>query len=213
MPCPCLPRGSSILIGATATRTDLLGACPGFACIFDGLACEKLSFRLLRRAPNSAYGWHRDDWKGPCVARFQVPIFSDESALLVLTDYEDVRRISARGGPPPDARWLAEFADAHAGHVRCFRLDPGKLHYFDTTRVHTLINPGGEERITLSFDLLANPWLMARFPEIRSEVGEWPGPGPPRPGRSRQLVGRGMGWSHGLRNRARHWLRNGISEA
>ena len=47
------------------------------------------------------------------------------------------------------------------------RLEPGRLHYFDTTRVHTLVNPGPSERITLSFDLVANDWLLARFPAIR----------------------------------------------
>lgn len=43
----------------------LLGQCPLFRQIFEGLECEKVSFRLLRRGPSSAYTWHTDRGKGP----------------------------------------------------------------------------------------------------------------------------------------------------
>jgi hypothetical protein len=59
------------------------------------------------------------------------------------------------------------------------------------------------DRITLSFDLVANDWLRARFPEVRVEIGDPPTPALWRPG----PLGTGVGFVRSrfypLRNRLR----------
>lgn len=183
----------------------VLGQYPALRAIFDGLRTEKISFRLLRREPRSAYGWHTDQWKGPGVVRFQIPILSDDAAFLVTTDYASGGEVRGEPGAP-SAATFERFAEANAGHVGKHHLTPGLVHYFDTTRVHTLVNPGPGERITLSFDLLANDWVRERFPEVRAEVGPGPIAPLPRPGALGQGLARAGAYLHPLRTRARHWL-------
>jgi hypothetical protein len=45
------------------------------------------------------------------------------------------------------------------GRYELFSLQPGSLYYFDTDKIHTLINAGNTERIVLSIDLVINDWL------------------------------------------------------
>lgn len=179
----------------------LLARCPAFREIFEGLRCEKVSFRLLRRGPASSYAWHNDQWKGPGVVRFQIPILSDAAAFLVTTDYTSADQVVGPRSLTADA--LGEFANANAGHFLTHHLQPGLLHYFDTTRVHTLVNPGPGERITLSFDLVANDWVRDRFPEIRAEIGDDPIEPLPRPGGMRNGIAFLRAGLHPLRNRLR----------
>lgn len=183
-----------------------LGRCGYFREIFDDLRCEKVSFRLLRLGPGSAYGWHHDRWKGPGVVRFQIPILTTPDDVLVVTDYERVDQV--RPDPSIDVRGpgFAAFARVNEGHYRVHHLTPGKLHYFDTSRVHTLVNAHGNARITLSFDLHANDWLRARFPAIGPEAGE-PGGELPRLDRWRLALARGAAGLHPLRNHAHRLLR------
>ena len=181
--------------------TGLLARLPRFQQVFDGLRCEKVSFRLLRRGPDSAYAWHTDRWKGAGVVRFQIPIVSDERAFLVTTDYDDPARIDGR----LSAASFDAFAREHAGHFRTHHLEPGRLHYFDTTRVHTLVNPGPGERITLSVDLVANDWLLDRYPALRAELGYGPPQAPPRPSRIRTGIAWAKSRLYPLRNSARRW--------
>jgi hypothetical protein len=185
----------------------LLGHCPRFRQIFEGLECEKVSFRLLRRGPSSSYSLHTDRRKGPGVVRFQVPIVEDGTAFLVTTDYESKDQVRGLQSDSLSEESFEAFARANAGHFRKHHLEAGQLYYFDTTRVHTLVNPGPEERITLAFDLLANDWLLARFPEVRTEIGEDPVEPLPRPG----PLSRGLSFARSrffpLRNRARRLLR------
>jgi hypothetical protein len=188
--------------------TDVLSRCPSFRALFDSFACEKISFRLLRMGPHAAYGWHHDRWKGRGVVRFQIPILSDGGDdSLILTDYEHVRQLRPRADVGLLFRRFDEFAAANAGHFRVHRLEPGKLHYFDTTKIHTLVNASSRERVTLSFDVHANDWLLARFPEVRSEVGVRP---PPLPQPKRWRLGLGFAASqlHPVRNRVHRWLRS-----
>jgi hypothetical protein len=182
----------------------ILGRCPLFSRIFEGLECDKVSFRLLRRGPSSAYAWHTDGWKGPGVVRFQIPIVSEDSAFLVTTDYH--RQDQVRGPGRLSEESFEDFARANAGHFRKHHLKPGRLYYFDTTRVHTLVNPGPGERITLSFDLAANDWLLARFPEVRAEIGDALAEPLPRPGPLRSGLAFARSRTYPLRNRARAWL-------
>jgi hypothetical protein len=183
----------------------VLDACPALRAVFDSLRTEKVSFRLLRRAPRSAYAWHTDRWKGPGVVRFQIPVVSDDAAFLVTTDYRSVADVRGEERPLREESFAA-FAAANAGHFARHRLEPGVLHYFDTSRVHTLVNAGDEERLTLSFDLVANDWLRARFPEIEAEIGPGPVAALPRPGPARGLLGRAATALHPLRTRL-HGLR------
>jgi hypothetical protein len=180
----------------------VLDRCPGFRRLFDSLACEKVSFRLLRRGPGSSYSWHTDAWKGPGVARFQIPIISDDSAFLVITNYARVDQLRGPVSGELDEDSLDAFARANAGHFQKHHLEAGVLHYFPTNVVHTLVNPGPSERITLSFDLLANEWLLARFPEVRREVGDHPAR-LPSPGRLLNGFARARSYLYPLRNRAR----------
>ena len=184
--------------------TGLLHECPCFRQVFDSLRCEKVSFRLLRREPASAYAWHTDQWKGPGVVRFQIPIVSDARAFLVTTDYEHESRVQGVG------RVLTEddfprFAEGNAGHFKRHHLQPGLLHYFNTTKVHTLVNPGPGERLTLSFDLVANAWLRDRFPEIEAELRQGPSGEPPIPGAFARAVGWARSRTFPVRTMARRW--------
>jgi hypothetical protein len=184
----------------------ILSRCPVFGRIFESLECEKVSFRLLRRGARSSYAWHTDSWKGPGVVRFQIPIVSDSTAFLVLTDYDDAEQLRGPRTEPLNAECFDGFAGANAGHFQMHRLEPGRLYYFDTTRVHTLVNPGPGERITLSFDLVANDWLLGRFPEVRAEVGEGTVEPLPRPGALRNGLSIARSRFYPLRNLARRWM-------
>lgn len=188
-----------------------LGQLPLLSEIFASLLCEKVSFRLLRRAPASSYAWHTDRWKGPGVVRFQIPILSDPGAFLVLTDYEDEDQVCGEKLAMLTADSFERLARANAGRVRKHHLEPGFLHYFDTTRVHTLVNPGPGERITLSFDLVANPWLRQRFPEIQGEIGNGPDDLLPRPGRLRRGLALVRSSFFPLKNLARQWQHERLS--
>lgn len=183
--------------------TGRLDRCPALRAVFDSFQCEKVSFRLLRRPPHSAYGWHTDEWKGAGVVRFQIPIVSDAQSFLVTTDYRHVEEIRGDRHPlRPEA--FDDFARANAGHVAKHALQPGRLHYFDTTFVHTLVNGGDGERLTLSFDLVANAWLRARFPAIAGELGGDMLAAPQDPGRW-QLAGAWLlAQFHPLRTRLGH---------
>jgi hypothetical protein len=184
----------------------LLDECPEFQRIFDALECDKVSFRLLRRGPASSYAWHTDGWKGPGVVRFQIPIVSDERAFLVLTDYTSPDEVRGPGSERMGDRSFEEFASANVGHLRKHQLEPGRLYYFDTTRVHTLVNPGPGERLTLSFDLVANDWLLSRFPQVRTEIPDGPLLELPRPGPLRNGLSFARSRLYPVRNRARRWL-------
>ncbi len=181
--------------------TGLLARCPVFRELFDRLRCEKTSFRLLRRAPATSYGWHTDLWKGAGVVRFQIPILSDPGAFLVTTDY--TREDQVIGARALTAASFGDFADANAGHFLAHHLEPGRLHYFDTTRVHTLVNPGPSERITLSFDLVANDWVRKHFPDVRVEIGDQPTAPLPRGGPTRNGLAFLRSRFYPLRNRVR----------
>jgi hypothetical protein len=169
--------------------------------LFDSFQCEKVSFRLLRRGPRTAYAWHADRAKGPGVVRVQVPIVSGPEAFLVTTDYVHAKLVRG-SGPPLDEDGFARFAADNAGHFMRHALPPGRLYYFDTTRVHTLVNPGAGERLTLAIDLALNAWLRARFPETAEEAGGCAA-GPPRPGALSVAVAYACSRAFPLRNWAR----------
>lgn len=196
------PRGRYLYENSPCT--GLLDGAPALRALFDALRCEKISFRLLRRAPETSYAWHSDRWKGPGAVRFQIPIVSPPSAFLVVTDYGRVEEI--RGPRVLTEDRFAEFAAANAGRCERHHLEPGWLYSFDATRIHTLLNPGPGERIALCFDLLVNDWVRERFPSVREEVGDAPYVEPPPLGALRSRAGALVARTHPLRTRARRWL-------
>jgi hypothetical protein len=163
--------------------SNRLRECVYFREIFDSFECDIVSFRLLRRAPNSLYGLHNDRDKGPAVVRFQIPIISEADAFMVVTDFRDMRDLpdteSSRGlsgaasisaSKQRIMSLLDDFVDDSDGRANLFQLDPGSLYFFNTDNVHTLANLGSTERIVLAVDCMANPWLRARYPHITGVV-------------------------------------------
>lgn len=183
--------------------SGVLARCPALRALFASLRCDKVSFRLLRRQSATSYAWHTDRWKGSGVVRFQIPLQSDPEAFLVTTDYASPEEIV--GPPSLTEASFASFAAANAGRFRKHHLALGRLHYFDTSHVHTLVNPGPGERITLSFDLVANDWVRERFPEIRAEIGDGPLAPLPRPGPLATGVAFLGARLHPLRSTVRRW--------
>jgi hypothetical protein len=166
---------------------DVLDRCSSFREVFDWFQCPKLAFRLLRRGSNSAYSWHADRRKGPGVVRMQIPIVSNDRVFVFITDYTSSDQVIGPKAELLDEASVETLLSRNAGHMERHELEPGVLHYFNTSRVHTVVNHGDSHRITLAMDLLANDWLRERFPEVQAEAGDGSIP-IPRPGRAARLV-------------------------
>jgi len=143
-----------------------LDHCPYLKSIFDSFQTEKAAFRLLRRVAGSAYSFHDDKDRGRSIVRFQIPVNSSKHAfLLVARDGLDLTRfdIDSSGfqGDRNGDIWFntKQLHDACGDAVELFYLEAGRMNYFDTDHVHTLINAAEEERVTLSLDLVMNDWL------------------------------------------------------
>jgi len=154
---------------------DVLQRCAYFRWVFHSFACEKASFRLLRRPPRTCYGWHTDRDKGSDVIRFQIPIVTNPESWLVVTDFdtfEDIRGFEDRLSEADTYDAFSRFKDLNQGRYRLHALKPGTLYYFDTRRFHTLVNEGGETRYTLSIDVVANDWLVRTYPVVAAELAQ-----------------------------------------
>lgn len=146
--------------------TGALSQCPYMREIFDSFLTEKAAFRLLRRIPKTAYALHDDKDKGRNILRFQIPIQTNENAFLLLAHsgielarFESLAaRVNADKMSPV---WfdLEKLDEILRGQFELFSLQPGRLYFFDTDNIHTLINAGNDERVTLSLDLVVNDWL------------------------------------------------------
>ena len=149
---------------------DVLDRCPYLAEVLAGFEAPKMSYRLLRRAAGTAYALHDDKDKGAHIVRLQIPIVTNERSFLFLpTDALDleifepfVRAAQAERELPFDLETLRRLCGSE---LRLFRLRPGRLYYFDTDRIHTLLNGGDQDRITLSIDLIGNGWLRTWMAE------------------------------------------------
>ncbi len=146
--------------------SDALRQCPYMREIFDGFLTEKAAFRLLRRPAKAAYALHDDKDKGRDVLRFQIPIITSEYAFLLLTrdsiDLDNFESLAARmkHDEASDYGFNLEMLDEIlGGQFDLFCLQPGKLYYFDTDNLHTLINAADNERVVLSIDLIINDWV------------------------------------------------------
>jgi hypothetical protein len=176
-----------------------LQRCPYFLHIFNSFECEKASFRLLRRPAGTSYTWHSDKDKGSSVVRFQIPIITHPKSVLVVTDFDEEAEIVARrrtlfhrfrglyrrafsGTLWETNQWNAQHWEAEAfndyatfkrcnrGRFREYVLDPGVLYYFNTNKIHNLMNHAAEERFTLVVDCLENDWLRTRYPSTVEEL-------------------------------------------
>ena len=207
----CRRPASFIPAGATATRT--IPASGSSSSTPLSTRSSKLSNARSRLSgscgerPGSAYTWHTDSHKGQGIVRFQIPLLTDGSDFLLTTDYREVDEVQGTPVVPVDEESFERFSHANAGHFARHQLEAGRLHYFNTSRVHTLVNPGPSERITLSFDLAVNDWLLARFPEIRTEVGDGPAEPVPLPGPLRSTLSAAVTHLYPVRNLARRRLR------
>ena len=153
-----------------------LGSCPLFAEIFNSFQAEKAGYRLLRRKAGTAYSLHDDKDVDDALVRMQMPVVTNRSALLLVQkDGAELEPIARRvdefthndGKPiifdyPRLAHDFGEWFDA-------FLLEPGFFHLIDPTRVHTLINAGDAERVTLCIDMLRDDWLDGWLSEHMSE--------------------------------------------
>ena len=140
--------------------------CPLFSKIFSSFQAEKAGYRLLRRKAGTAYSLHDDKDVDDALVRMQMPVVTNQSALLLVQkDGVELEPIARRVDElirdvgksiifdyPRYVHDFGEWFDA-------FLLEPGYFHLIDSTRVHTLINAGDAERVTLCIDMLRNDWL------------------------------------------------------
>ena len=166
-----LPAEGDIQAGHRAHRNNVpyagaLGSCPLFAEIFNSFQAEKASYRLLLRKAGTAYSLHDDRDAGDDIVRMQMPLVTNRSALLLVqkdgAELEPIARRVDRFTREDDGpimfnypRLTGEFGE----WFDAFLLEPGYLHLIDTKRVHTMINGGEADRITLCIDMLRNDWL------------------------------------------------------
>jgi hypothetical protein len=170
---------------------DRLGDCPYFQFVLDSFQCDVMSFRLLRRPPNSLYGLHTDHDKGPRVVRMQIPIRSPQDAFMVVSTYKDMRELpnteavrqlsgsaAISGNRQRLMRWLDDLVEDSDGNINLYQLETGWSYLFNTDNVHTLVNLGSSERVVLAIDCIANDWLLAQYPQIAEIIGSGPCPCP-----------------------------------
>lgn len=144
---------------------DALGYCPLFAEIFHTFRTAKASFRLLRRSAGTAYSLHDDRDMGDDIVRMQLPVVTNPNSLFLLQ--KDGVELE------PIARRIAEITRDDGSLVfdyprltgtfgewfDLFLLEPGYFNLINTAKVHTLVNAGQADRITLAIDLMRNDWL------------------------------------------------------
>ena len=144
---------------------DALRSCPIFREIFDSFQTAKASFRLLRRKAGTAYSLHDDRDMGDDIVRMQLPVVTNPNSLFLLQ--KDGVELE------PIARRIAEITRDDGSLVfdyprltgtfgewfDLFLLEPGYFNLINTAKVHTLVNAGQADRITLAIDLMRNDWL------------------------------------------------------
>jgi hypothetical protein len=144
---------------------DALRHCRHLRELFHTFKAEKSSFRLLRRKAGTAYSLHDDRDVGGDIVRIQMPVITNEGALLLVQ--RDAISLE------PVARRVADFAggygsisfdyrrlrDTFGEWFDAFYLGAGRFHLIDTKKVHTLINAGDTDRVTLCIDLIRNNWV------------------------------------------------------
>jgi len=164
-----------------------LRSCPLLAEIFNSFQAEKAGYRLLRRKAGTAYSLHDDKDVDDDLVRMQMPVVTNLSALLLVqkngAELEPIaRRVDelTRNSNEIIMFDYPRLADVFGEWFDAYLLEPGYFHLIDQTRVHTLINAGDEERVTLCIDMLRNDWLDGWLSKHMSEdvpalhTGNWP---------------------------------------
>ena len=128
---------------------------PYFKEIFDSFETEITSFRLMRRKADSSYGLHEDKDMGDGIKRFQIPIVTNSDCWLCVTHYDKI----SEGWTEENSYTMEDFGRRFKGRYDSYQLQPGVMHHFDTTKIHTLFNEGDTDRITLLIDTKVNDWL------------------------------------------------------
>ena len=128
---------------------------PYFKEIFDSFETEITSFRLMRRKADSSYGLHEDKDMGDGIKRFQIPIVTNSDCWLCVTHYDEI----SEGWTEENSYTMEDFGRRFKGRYDSYQLQPGVMHHFDTTKIHTLFNEGDTDRITLLIDTKVNDWL------------------------------------------------------
>tara|TARA_B100000085_G_C18358217_1_gene437175 strand:+ start:124 stop:714 length:591 start_codon:yes stop_codon:yes gene_type:complete len=135
--------------------TGALNHTPYFKEIYDNFETEIMSFRLLRRGPQSSYGLHNDKDIGEDTLRFQIPIISNDKSWLCTTNYDEIDE----GWTEENSYDMISFGKRFEGNYRCYKLPVGRIYHFDTRKIHTLFNEGDSDRVTLLIDLKKNQWV------------------------------------------------------
>jgi hypothetical protein len=153
-----------------------LGSCPLFAEIFNSFQSKKAGYRLLRRNAGTAYSLHDDKDVDDALVRMQMPVVTNRSALLLVQkDGAELEPIARKvdefthNDDLPITFDYSRFAHDFGEWFDAFLLEPGFFHLIDPTRVHTLINAGDAERVTLCIDMLRDDWLDGWLSEHMSE--------------------------------------------
>jgi hypothetical protein len=144
---------------------DALNACPLFAEIFHKFKTAKASFRLLYRKAGTAYSLHDDRDMGDNIVRLQMPVITNDNSLFLLQkDNVELEPIARRIAEiaSEDKSLVFDFprlVDSFGEWFDLFLLEPGYFNLIKTDKVHSLVNAGQTDRITLAIDLLRNKWL------------------------------------------------------
>lgn len=165
-----LPSSEDIHVDFRSHRNNVpfanvLRHCTHLRELFDGFRAEKSSFRLLRRKAGTAYSLHDDKDIGDDVVRIQMPIITNTGALLLVQkdaiSLEPVARRVAEiaGGDGSISFDYRRLGDTFGEWFEAFYLGPGRFHLIDINKVHTLVNAGDTDRITLCIDLIRNDWM------------------------------------------------------
>jgi hypothetical protein len=144
---------------------DVLKSCPLFAEIFRSFRAPKASFRLLRREAGTAYSLHDDRDMGDDIVRMQLPVVTNRNSLFLLqkdgVELEPIARRIAEitNTGEPLVFDYPRLIEAFGEWFNLFLLEPGYFNLINKNKVHTLVNAGQADRITLAIDLLRNDWL------------------------------------------------------
>jgi len=144
---------------------NVLGSCPLFAEIFHSFQAQKGSYRLLRRVAGTAYSLHDDRDMGDDIVRMQLPVVTNSRSIFLIqkdgVDSEPIKRrvaeITRDDGPLvfDYPRLIEAFGD----WFDLSSLEPGYFNLININKIHTLINAGQDDRVTLAVDLVRNDWL------------------------------------------------------
>lgn len=149
----------------TIPYADVLESCPLFAEIFRAFQAPKASFRLLRREAGTAYSLHYNREMGDDTVRMQLPVVTNRNSLFLLhKDGVELEPIAHRiaeitNDGEPFVFDYPRLIEAFGEWFKQFSLEPGYFNLINKNKVHSLVNAGEADRITLTIDLLRNDWL------------------------------------------------------